>query len=165
MEIVNFLEIQSAFWVCLQNGLEFFNEILNLSFNRDILLRYLEVETSVHAEIVTTHYYILFTDFLARKLTLGILFDLWSWLTILSTWLRHFFEKRILVCKLYTVFLLSLLHPNFNFIACIEVNISSKKVHARMCFQVESNNYIDHVIYRAHSSRCILVKKFVNSMY
>ena len=53
---------------------------------------------------------------------------------ILSTWLRNFLQKYILVCKLHTAFLPNLLHPNVSFIAVLKVDIFNKKLYTRKHF-------------------------------
>ena len=56
-------------------------------------------------------------------------------------------------CKLYTLPLPNLLRTNFNFLACVEVDISSKKSHSRKNFQERPCNHIHDVIYRPYLSR------------
>ena len=62
------------------------------------------------------------------------------------------------------------LRPKFSFKACVEVNISSKKLHPKKYFQEESRHHIHDEIFR-HLTRSILsvsfkgndVTKFVNT--
>ena len=64
-----FVEIQSAFWLYLQNGLEFLIKFCSShpSFNRNIFRSlHLKFKTSAHAYIAITYYFVLFTNFLTR---------------------------------------------------------------------------------------------------
>ena len=65
------------------------------SFNWNILtLLYLKSEMSAHAQIAVIHCYILLQvpwHDINLKLTLGMLFNKWSWSMILSSWSRDFF--------------------------------------------------------------------------
>ena len=89
------------------------------------------------------------------KLTLGIHFKKRCLSMILSNRSRDFFEKWILVCKLYTVLLLDLLRQNANFLTGVKVDISSKKLHTRTYLE-KSRDHIHDVLYRPHLSRGIL---------
>ena len=102
----------------------------DLSFSRSILTSlYLKNFKYLHMSklwlFVTTYYqryYYLQISWhdLNLKFTLGILFDKWNWLLILSTWSRDSYvtytikEYYILVCKSYTVLLPHLLRPTLN---------------------------------------------------
>ena len=67
--------------------------------------------------LISTYYLQILKYDMKLKLTLRMLFNKWSWSVIWSTWSRvFFFETRILVYKLYTVLLLNLLRPHYNFI-------------------------------------------------
>ena len=59
---------------------------------------------------------------------IGMLFDKWSWSMILSIWLRDFFQKCIQVNKFCTVFFPNFLRPKVNFMAFLNIDISSKKL-------------------------------------
>ena len=67
---------------------------------------------------------------------------------VLSTWSRGFFEKCILVCKLYIVLLTNLLHLNVNFTDSVKVDIPNKKLHTEKYFHEKSRDHIHVVIYR-----------------
>ena len=67
---------------------------------------------------------------------------------ISSTYSCDFFRKGIVVCKLHTVLLPDLLRPNFLFIACVDINISSKELHTKNYFHGKSFNHIHYVICR-----------------
>ena len=103
------------------------------SLNRSILtFLYLKFETSARMRklqlfITTCHLQFSWHD-INLKLTLGILFDKWSWSMILSTWSRGFFWKFFLLCEFCIVLLLNLLRPKVNFMACLNVNIFIKKL-------------------------------------
>ena len=112
----------------------------------------LKSETSAHAQIVITCYYKLFTNFLAWYEGETYTGDKWSCSLILSTWSRNFFQKLVLVCKLYIVHLSNLFCSNFNFIACMEVDISTKNKHTRKYFQEKSRENFHDVNYRPHLS-------------
>ena len=47
------------------------------------------------------------------------------------------------------------LNMNFNFLACVEVNISSKKLHTKKQFQEKPCDHIHGIIYRLHLSKSI----------
>ena len=67
------------------------------SFNIIILIPiYLKFETSSHAQITITYYYILFRLSLydmKLKLKLEIFFDIWNWSMFSSTYSSNFFQK------------------------------------------------------------------------
>ena len=96
------------------------------TFNRSILaLPYLKFEIFAHAQIAVIFYCILFTSFFAWyefKLTLGILFDKWNWSVILSILSRDL----LITWSTWTVLLSKLLRPEVNFMAYLNVEISTK---------------------------------------
>ena len=115
------MEIQSAFSLYLQNNLESFNWNLNLwfntNFNRNIVTHLNLKHDICKLQLLIFTYYLQILKYdMKLKLTLRMLFNKSSCSMIWPTWSRVFFETRILVYKLYTVFLLNLLRPNYNFI-------------------------------------------------
>ena len=72
------------------------------------------------------------------------------------TWSRDFFWKYTLVCKLYTMLILILFYPSFNFKAGRKVDISCKKLRTREHFWETSRDHIHDVIYKCHFSGAIL---------
>ena len=95
----------------------------DLSFNWSILtLLHLKFETFAHAQIAVIHYYILITSFLtwmSLKLTLGLVFDKWTWSMILSTWSRVLWSANLDP---------TLLCPKVKFMVCLNVSISLRKL-------------------------------------
>ena len=79
---------------------------------------YLKFDTSMHAQLSISRYYMLFKNFrhdMKLKLTLGIFFDKWNRPLILWTWSCVFSLKIMLVWKMYTVLLPNSLCPNVSF--------------------------------------------------
>ena len=76
---------------------------------------YLKFEISAHEQIAVIHYLQVSWHYMGLKLTLGILFDKWSWSLILSTWSRDFFWKWVLVGKFCSALLPNLLHPKVSY--------------------------------------------------
>ena len=70
-----------------------------------------------------------------------------------------------LVCKLFIFLLPNLSPPNFNFIACVEDEISSKDLYSRNNFQENSFGHLHDVIYRPHLSKGILNESFQTIPY
>ena len=101
------------------------------SFNKSILtLLYLKSETSVRKFQLSINKYYLQVSWhdMDLKDALGILFDKWSLSVILSTWSCNVSYICILVGKFCTILLPNLLHLKVNFIACLNDDISTKKL-------------------------------------
>ena len=95
-------------------------------------LLHLEFKIPAHAQIAFIYYYLLFTNFLTlyefKTITLRILFDKWSWSMILLTWSHDFFKNAFWSAN-FAVFSSNLSRPNVNFMGCLNVDISTKKLH------------------------------------
>ena len=55
--------------------------------------------------------------------------------------------------KLRSALLLNLLRPNLNFIACVEVDISTTELHGRRHLKKKVCDHTNDVIYRPHLSK------------
>ena len=120
--------------------------------------------------LVTTYYLQISWHYMKLELTLGMIFVKWSWSMIFLSWSHDFFENQILVCKLYTLSLRNLLRSILNFITCVEVEISSKKLHTRKYFHVttimmSSINPIYPGIFSVQVSNWYCVRGLKNNMY
>ena len=134
------------------------------SFNIIILIPiYLKFEASSHAQITVTYitYFFIFP------------YMMWNWnlnwryslISEIGQCFRQlspliFSKKCIVIYKLWSVFLPNLLRLNVNFIACAEVDISSKKLITRKRFQEKSCDHNHHDIHTPHLSRGILNASF-----
>ena len=61
---------------------------------------------------------------------------------------------------MYTVLLPNLLRPNVKFIVSLKVDIFSKKLHTKKCFEEKSRVHVNKVFFLPHLSRGILNMKF-----
>ena len=137
----HFVKIQCAFCLNLYNRLGFFTRISQLSFNINILAtQHIKLKTPAPADIVINHYYVLFTIFFMK----------WIWNLHKGHFLINYvrqcysqldqmlFSNNAFWCGNCTLSLYQIYH----FIAWLEVEISSKKLHSRKCFQEKSSDFI-----------------------
>lgn len=124
-----FLEIlqdtRIILWM-VENFLTKFRSSTPRFYGNILTLLYLKFETSVHAQIEITHYYLHISwHDMKFKHKLDILFDerMVNGFTNLVTWWKH-----ILFYRLSTVLLSNLLSWPFKFLACAKVNVSNLEV-------------------------------------
>ena len=130
LKTFHFLETQSTFCLYLQIAWNFLITFRNStqSFNTIILTPlHLNLEVTALAQIAIICYYILFTNFFIWYETETYIGDTLWWIRLINGYINlvlWLFLNCILAFKLHSNLLPNLLRPKFNFIACVEADIS-----------------------------------------